>query len=220
MAPDASSAKAIMDRHHGAGPGFGALRLWLALAVLLVHSVTVTQYDTGLPQRLWSGPARPLLLAILPMFFALSGFLVTGSALRSRSLNIFLVARIFRLLPALLVEITMSALILGPLLTRLPLRAYFSDPLFLSYFGNIVGHVQFYLPGVFADAPMPGVVNLNLWTLAPEYSCYLVIMVLLASGALFDRRKMTLIAAVVVAIVAVGNTAGGLGETDTAYGAP
>jgi len=218
--PDQANVKAIMDRNDGIGPGFDPLRLWLAFSVLLVHSITVAQYDQGLPQSLWSGPLRPLLLAILPMFFGLSGFLVTGSAMRTRSVKAFLALRLLRLLPALSVEVTLSALILGPLVTVLPLRLYFTDPLFFSYFGNIVGHVQFFLPGVFTTAPMAGIVNLNLWTLTPEYCCYAFILFLMGSGALFDRQKMTIIAGVMLAILGVGNCVFDLGETDTMYGAP
>jgi peptidoglycan/LPS O-acetylase OafA/YrhL len=217
---DQVNVKTIMDRHDGVGPGFDSLRLGLAFSVLLIHSFTVAQYDQGLSLRLWNGPLRPLLLAILPMFFGLSGFLVTGSAMRTRSMKAFLALRLLRLLPALSVEVTLSALILGPLLTVLPLRLYFTDPLFFAYFGNIIGHVQFFLPGLFATAPMAGVVNLNLWTLTPEYCCYGFMLFLMASSALFDRQKMTIIAGIVLGILGVGNSLFDLAETDTMYGAP
>jgi peptidoglycan/LPS O-acetylase OafA/YrhL len=215
-----STVKAIMDRNDGKGPGFETLRLWLALCVLLVHSFAVAQYDQGLPQRLWGGPLRPFLLAILPMFFALSGFLVTGSAMRARSAKTFLALRLLRLVPALTVEVTLSALVLGPILTVVPLREYFGDRLFFSYFGNIIGHVQFFLPGVFTAAPMAGVVNLNLWTLTPEYYCYAFMLLLMVSGALFDRLKITVIAGIIFAILGVGNSLFDLGETDTMYDGP
>jgi peptidoglycan/LPS O-acetylase OafA/YrhL len=201
-----------MNRNDGKGPGFDTLRLWLALAVLLIHSFTVAQYDQGLPQKLWSGPLRPFLLAILPMFFALSGFLVTGSAMRARSAKKFLALRLLRLVPALTVELTLSALVLGPILTVVPLQQYFGDRLFFSYFGNIVGHVQFFLPGLFIGAPMAGVVNLNLWTLTPEYYCYAFMLLLMVSGALFDRLKITVIAAIIFAVLGVGNSLFDLGE--------
>jgi len=215
-----ATVKSIMDRNEGKGPGFDALRFWLALCVLLVHSVAVAQYDQGLPQLIWSGPLRPFLLAILPMFFALSGFLVAGSAMRVQSAKTFLALRLLRLWPALAVEVTLSALVLGPILTVVPLHQYFSDPLFFSYFGNIIGHVQFFLPGVFTAVPMQGVVNLNLWTLTPEYYCYAFIFLLMLSGALFDRLKMTVIAGIMFAIFGIGNSVFDLGETDTMYGAP
>ena len=52
------------------------------------------------------------------MFFALSGFLVTGSALRTGRLVPFLGLRVLRLLPALFVEVTLSAIILGGIFTQ------------------------------------------------------------------------------------------------------
>jgi len=116
--------------------------------------------------------------------------------------------------------VTLSALVLGPILTVVPLHQYFSDPLFLSYFGNIIGHVQFSLPGVFTAVPMQGIVNLNLWTLTPEYYCYAFIFILMLSGALFDRLKLTVIAGIMFAILGLGNSFLHLGESDTMYGAP
>ena len=206
-----------MDRNGGIGPGFDSLRLWLALAVLLIHSFAVAEYDRGLPQALWSGPLRPLLLAVLPMFFGLSGFLVAGSAMRAPSVKAFLALRLLRLLPALSVEITLSALVLGPLLTTLPLQLYFTDPLFLSYFGNIIGRVQFVLPGLFATTPIVGIVNLNLWTLHAEYACYAFMLLLLASGVHLNRRKATIIACATLVVLGGGNGIFGLGETPEMY---
>jgi peptidoglycan/LPS O-acetylase OafA/YrhL len=219
FAVNIDNAKAIMDRNNGVGPGFDALRLSLALSVVLVHCFAVAHYAEPISDRLWDGPLRPFLLAILPMFFGLSGFLVAGSALRTKSVATFFRLRLLRLAPALTVEVTMSALILGPLLTVLPLRAYFTDPLFLSYFGNIVGRVQFYLPGMFTALPMPGVVNFNLWTLAPEYYCYLFMLLLMMSGVLYDRKKTTFVAAAMAIVFGIGNTGFGVAEQSTIYGA-
>ena len=124
---------------------------------------------------------------LVPMFFSLSGFLVTGSAFRTRNLPQFLAFRILRIVPALFTEVSLSALCLGPLLTVVPLSVYFSDGKFYAYFGNIVGHIQYLLPGLFINNPIEGVVNGNLWTLPPEFYCYLLIALLIASGLLFSR---------------------------------
>ena len=99
------------------------------------------------------GQVRPAIffLYLVPAFFAVSGFLVTGSGLRVRATSTFLAFRVLRILPALLVEVTLSALVLGPIFTRLPLSSYFSDQQFFRYFGNIVGWITFYLPGVFQN---------------------------------------------------------------------
>jgi peptidoglycan/LPS O-acetylase OafA/YrhL len=109
------------------------------------------------------------------MFFALSGFLIAGSLFRCRTLITFMGLRAIRIVPALAVEIVLCAFILGPIFTRLNLHEYFSDRLFYRYFFNIIGHVQFVLPGVFGSNPHPNVVNEQLWTIPWELRCYLLI---------------------------------------------
>ncbi len=121
------------------------------------------------------------------MFFALSGFLVAGSLARTR-LRQFVTLRVLRLVPALAVEVTLSALILGALFTTLPLREYLTSPELGGYFGNIVGLVHFTLPGVFEGNPVPRFVNFQLWTIPFELECYLALVILSLSTLLRDRR--------------------------------
>lgn len=143
-----------------------------------------------------SGPARPLTLSYLPMFFALSGFLVAGSALRARKLLPFLGLRALRLVPALFVEVMLSALLLGTIFTSLPLAEYFSHPQFWTYFWNILGHPQYLLPGVFTENS-DHKINANLWTLPWELYCYVAMAAAMLSGLLFKRRAFTLVYALV-----------------------
>ena len=133
----------------------------------------------------WSGPFRFLLAIILPMFFALSGFLVAGSLERTR-VHQFVVLRALRLIPALAVEVTLSGLLLGAFFTTLPLGRYLTSPELISYFGNIVGLVRFTLPGVFEHNPAGAVVNSQLWTIPFELECYAVL--LFVAAVLRDRR--------------------------------
>ena len=133
---------------------------------------------------------------LVPMFFALSGFLVTGSAFRTKSVLLFLSFRSLRIVPALFVEVSLSALVLGPLLTDVPLSRYFSDHKFFNYFGNIIGRVRFELPGLFLDNPVPEIVNRNLWTLPPEFYCYLIIAAMIITRFLFDRVKFSVLFAI------------------------
>ena len=117
------------------------------------------------------------------MFFALSGFLVTGSLMRSQKLQTFIGLRVIRLIPALAVEVVLSALILGPLLTIFELKDYFGSVHFRTYFLNIVGEIHYILPGVFNFNPLPKVVNSQLWTIPYEFYCYLALTVLALIGA-------------------------------------
>jgi peptidoglycan/LPS O-acetylase OafA/YrhL len=180
----------ILDEMRSAGPtttGFDYLRIALATAVLAWHSIILSTGSAPLDRALWSGPFRFLPAAILPMFFALSGFLVAGSLERTR-LHQFVTLRGLRLVPALAVEVTLSAMILGAAFTTLPLREYWSSPELWQYFGNIVGLVHFTLPGVFENNPVPSLVNLQLWTVPFELECYVALVILSLLNLLRDRR--------------------------------
>jgi peptidoglycan/LPS O-acetylase OafA/YrhL len=109
---------------------------------------------------------------------------------------------VVRLFPALAVEIVLSALILGPILTELPWSQYLTSPQFHAYFLNVVGSIHYELPGVFEDNPFPRAVNGQLWTIPFELECYLA-LVLLAVSTLLKRR---LVFAVIVAFLSVAFT--------------
>jgi peptidoglycan/LPS O-acetylase OafA/YrhL len=208
------TAAEIMDQNRGAGPGFDLMRLGLALTIFIFHSYFVSQGDDG---SLWKGPLRPLLVALVPVFFGVSGFLVTGSALRTASLRVFVAFRVLRIAPALATEIFLSALILGPLVTRLPLRDYFGDAAFFEYFGNIVGRIRFVLPGVFIDNPMPDFVNVNLWTLRPEFYCYAIMAVLMVVGIAAKPRILTWSIMLAALVLTVTNAFHNLSEKPDGY---
>ena len=188
-------------RHNGDGPGFQLLRYGLAITIFLLHARglsrevatlhatagVLTQNSLG-----WNGPARPVYVVLVPAFFALSGFLVAGSAFRLRSTTTFLGFRALRIFPALIVEVTLSALVLGPLFTTLPLSKYFTDPQFFRYFGNMIGWISFRLPGVFEQTKQH-IVNGNLWTLPSELDCYIITALLMSSGILYKKSSVTLL---------------------------
>ncbi|HEY6734768.1 MAG TPA: acyltransferase family protein [Roseiarcus sp.] len=164
----------ILDEMRSAGPataGFDYLRIGLATAVLTWHSIILSTGSAPLDQALWSGPFRFLPAAILPMFFAVSGFLVSASLERSR-LHQFLALRVLRIVPALAVVVVLSALILGPVFTTLPLRRYFTSPEFGGFFLNIVAVAHVTLPGVFEHNPDPRFIASQLWTIPFEFQCY------------------------------------------------
>jgi peptidoglycan/LPS O-acetylase OafA/YrhL len=134
------------------------------------------------------------------MFFALSGFLVAGSLARCKTLVSFLGLRVLRIVPALAAEVFLSGIILGSLFTTLPLRRYFLSWGLVKYFLNIVGDVQFSLPGVFYSNPHPGVVNQQLWTVPWELDCYILLAALALVGIV--RKPIVLVGTIVVICIA------------------
>ena len=189
----------IIDGKKGIGPGFDTLRLVLSLSILLWHSVAVS-YGRQTEIAVWRSPWATPVTALLPVFFALSGFLVMGSALRAKALKPFLMLRALRIVPALSTEITLSALLLGSTFTELPLRVYFTRPDFFTYFGSLIGRIRISLPGVFVDNPFPNVVNVSLWTIAPELLCYVFLAMMMFVGFLKSRYFTS---AVVLALFAL-----------------
>jgi peptidoglycan/LPS O-acetylase OafA/YrhL len=164
------------------------LRLFLALGIFTFHSVTISYGSAAaIPP-----PLAALARLILPMFFALSGFLIAASLSRSDSLIRFIVFRAVRLLPALIVVVLASMLILGPLLTSEGAKAYFTSGELAPYLGNIAGRPHYSLPGVFLHNPRPGVVNGSLWTIPAEVWCYFGLVPFYLVGFLY-RPAMLLI---------------------------
>jgi peptidoglycan/LPS O-acetylase OafA/YrhL len=170
--------------------GFDALRLALAILILWSHSGWIQYLNTihSIPRNLMENPIhapefrslfRTTSAMAVPMFFVLSGYLIAGSAERANNVRVFLVHRILRIVPALTVEVTLSAVVIGALFTNMTAYEYFTSKGFYDYLLNIIGIVHFHLPGVFEKNNIPGYVNVNLWTLPIEYYCYFAMAVCL-----------------------------------------
>lgn len=182
--PVAETIGQAFDRAGGRSSGFDYLRLGLASAVLFWHSFRVT--DVSIGYESWWGP---LVRLILPMFFALSGFLVAGSLLRVRSMREFLILRTLRIMPALWVVVAVSVLGIGLAFTTLPAGDYLAHPQTRDYFWNLVARTRYLLPGVFRDNPVE-VINASLWTIRYEIQAYILIVVLWIVGAIKRPRLL------------------------------
>lgn len=153
-------------KNKGNTTGFDYLRIGLALGVVLQHCAA----KSNLTSNEWILDNRHAWTFILPAFFALSGYLVSGSIFRN-SLPQFAVLRIVRIVPALAVEVFLSATLLGIVFTELPVMDYLTHGEFFAYFLNIIGDIHYKLPGVFDG----GFVNAQLWTIPYELRCYILL---------------------------------------------
>ena len=174
MAPEANS--------------FGVLRLAMALLVLVSHSYLYTSgTQSGEPLHAWTG--HSLGQHAVQVFFILSGILVAQSFERSRSIVDFATARILRIFPALIVCVLLTALVLGPTVSRLNFADYLASRELLAYIAKtlllITGNAP--LPGVFETLPLAHSVNTSLWTLKYEVLCYMC-LALAGLVGLFNRR--------------------------------
>jgi peptidoglycan/LPS O-acetylase OafA/YrhL len=169
---------------------FDALRAVAALMVIHGHG-WVLAGDAG--PGLWSVPFARVGLDI---FFAISGYLVTGSWERTPRLGAFLAKRALRIFPGLAACVLATILVVGPLATHLPLERYFASGGTWRYLANIAFLQELYLPGVFEDLREMGAVNGSLWSLLPEFLCYLTVplFALLAGSAPHGVRPWALAA--------------------------
>lgn len=124
------------------------------------------------------------------MFFAMSGFLIAKSWSEQPRLRPFAAKRGLRLLPALVVAVSVTVFVVGPLFTVLPLSSYFTDPTTWLYLVRCSFLITFFgtLPGVFETNPYPDAVNGSLWTLPVEACCYAMAAALGTLGLL--RRSV------------------------------
>ncbi len=181
--------QSVIDAQGGRTSGFDLMRLALAVCVLTFHTVSVC-YGEEANFQAWKSDWRPIIYLMLPMFFALSGYLVAGSLERTTQIHRFIGLRAIRILPALAVETLLCAVILGALVTTLPLGEYFTNPGFFAYFLNILGIIHYELPGVFVGLPTDGIVNVSLWTVPYELECYLALVLLFVFGVAKHRYVM------------------------------
>jgi peptidoglycan/LPS O-acetylase OafA/YrhL len=182
------------------------VRLVLCYEVMVWHCIALTagSVTPGLSSPFW----LPFNLMV-PMFFTLSGFLVTASALRL-SRRDYLLNRAARILPALFSVVAFAMLIVGPLATSLPLGRYFTDPRFWAHASNFVALPNYWLPGVFETNPAPGGVNGSLWTVRWEIGCYVMMAIMVAAGL---PRRAWVVPALALAWAAANIAAGSAGLT-------
>lgn len=200
-----------LDRTGGVGPNFNLLRLAAAFAVLVSHAFAMPEGNQSTePVWLLSGGRQTLGFLAVTVFFAMSGFLVTPSLVRSRSVARFALKRAVRILPALLVLLLVLSFVAGPLVSTLPVRDYFLDPGTYRYPLRTLYNASYGLPGVFESAPFSGTVDGSLWTLKYEAESYLVLALIGLSGLL--RRPLVLLAGA-LATVAAAQVAAALGAS-------
>jgi peptidoglycan/LPS O-acetylase OafA/YrhL len=181
---------------------FDLLRLLAAILVLFSHSFDLLRRPEPFPHL---GRNMNWGFVGLLVFFSISGFLVSRSWARNPRIAPFAVKRALRLLPALVVALLLSALLLGPAVTTRTPESYFQDPATKEYvLNNALLQTTYRLPGVFTHNVYPVAVNGSLWTLPLEVKAY-VFVVLLGLIGLLTRRRWLMGAVALIAVLACVN---------------
>jgi peptidoglycan/LPS O-acetylase OafA/YrhL len=134
-------------------------------------------------------------------FFVVSGFLVTMSYEKSRSLRSYASKRLRRIYPAYAVIVVVSAVALS-LLSTLPIFEYFNRSEFWRYLAFNLALSNFVapaLPGVFSNN-FTTAVNGALWTIKIEvaFYCLVPVLVTIARKAGYQRVLFAVFAASVL----------------------
>jgi peptidoglycan/LPS O-acetylase OafA/YrhL len=193
----------------------GFLRCLLAALVLISHCYKLGGFGHDPLDSITGGRPTLALLAVA-MFFILSGFLVTRSALHVSSVSRFLWHRFLRIFPAYWVCLLVCALVIAPFICHfehgvvLPMFSAPRDSPQAFILANFpLCHVKagkmsevlllhpLSIAGLLRDNPYPWIINGSLSTLPYEFACY-VVVALLAALAILRRARVIMLLLFVV----------------------
>jgi peptidoglycan/LPS O-acetylase OafA/YrhL len=171
---------------------FNLVRLFAAICVLVGHAFAIHNPNGYFDPIVRFIPGEHSGSIGVYIFFFVSGMLITASFIRSNSVSYFVSMRLGRILPGFYVCILLTALVLGPIVSTLPLKEYLRHPGTLFYITENMqlSDTVYVMPGVFVDNYYKNIVNGSLWSLVVETRCYLAVMLIGLAGALASSRTM------------------------------
>ncbi|HEX3605540.1 MAG TPA: acyltransferase [Candidatus Dormibacteraeota bacterium] len=180
-APSPSRERRGLERTNN----FNLIRVIAAVVVIFDHSYRLV--GQAPPLTGWLGYTDIGTIAVYT-FFIMSGHLLTSSWAAHPRIVPFFVKRFMRIMPGLVFALLFGALVVGPLMTTVPLSQYIHDPQTSSYVWQnlILFRAAYNLPGVFGTGhnPFPAV-NGSIWTLCYEVTLYCIVPII---GVLMLKR--------------------------------
>lgn len=159
----------ISSSHEARNNNINAIRFIAAAMVVYGHM----SHLGGFPMPLLFG--EEVSSVAVKVFFVLSGYLITQSFLRDDDLFRYGIRRIFRIIPGLIFLVLVTVFLIGPILSSLGVREYFSAPETYVYLKNCFLYPIYSLPGLFEFNLYPNAVNGSLWTLPVEFFMYIIL---------------------------------------------
>lgn len=180
---------------------FTAIRIGFAFLVLCGHAVMLPM---GLPiTGYWEELLDDTVQFALDGFFILSGYMIAASLMRSTDMTNYVLSRVLRIFPGLIVAALLLWLVVGPVFSNLGHAGYFAQTETWAFPLIILSQIdpQAGLPGVFSDNPM-NEMNGPLWTIRYELLAYIAAGFLAVAGV-FRRTWMILLVLVVGVIFSI-----------------
>jgi len=175
--------------------GYDVMRLLLAASVVYSHSYAVGGFGW---EPIKAVSKESVILGELGVlgFFGLSGFLVSASFDRSSSVGSYFLKRVRRIFPGYWVCLVVTAFLFAPLIWMIGWGGELADFPWAGPDGaaSFVTHNLFLLlrqhsiGTVLAGAAWPGSINGSLWSLFPEFACYIGVVILGLGGAFRNSR--------------------------------
>lgn len=163
---------------------FGALRLFFASSVIISHAAEIMDGSNKRePIFMIFGTTTAGALAVIG-FFLISGYLITGSYIGSRSAISYLAKRVARIYPGFLVAFWFSILIVAPI------GGAAISPDVVTICKRLFDSLALQLPWVpeaFQGTAVPPL-NGSMWTISYEFRCYLIVMIMGMLGVLRSRK--------------------------------
>jgi peptidoglycan/LPS O-acetylase OafA/YrhL len=160
---------------------FDFIRFIAASSVIISHSVPLTNNGSSYINELTKGQIDLGAISV-NTFFVISGYLILSSYIRMQSIPKYLLARVLRIYPALIVVSIFTALIVGPIVTKLSLYEYFNSNNTWLYLFNTTVPISspvFSLPGFYTGCGhYTDAVNGSIWTIGWEVKCYLLVIII------------------------------------------
>lgn len=155
------------------------IRIFLASFVILGHTIPLNgTTDFWIDPITFFFPNTYSGAISVKIFFFISGLVVTNSYLNKNDFVYFIIARLFRILPALFFLCLITVFVIGPIFTNLTIQDYFSNPESVNYLkDNMLFKTQWVLPGVFKNNYYKDSINGSLWSLHFEMYAYLFLMI-------------------------------------------
>jgi peptidoglycan/LPS O-acetylase OafA/YrhL len=184
-APEKSRSYSVPTADFGPN-NFDFIRLFAATQVVIFHGL----HHLGIEAPAWSYLFKPF--SGVPIFFVVSGFLVTASYERSSSLRSYVEKRARRILPGLWFCIVMTGVVL--LALGYPILSAQGATWFASQFAALI-----YTPDFLRSFGF-GSYNGSLWTIPIELQFYVTVPILSLVVARVADKTVVLIAVLLVAM--------------------
>jgi peptidoglycan/LPS O-acetylase OafA/YrhL len=145
---------------------FNLLRLFAALQVMFLHIVEHLKIDIGIFKIILSQ------FPGVPIFFTISGFLITMSFCGNNDIKKYFRNRFLRIYPALWLCALITSITML-IFANIPIKEFFSIKILLWFLGHITVF-QYYTPDMLRSWGV-GAPNGSLWTIPVEIEFYIAI---------------------------------------------